>query len=126
MGWREDLAWKEFQKFQSFKAMKEAAKGMSKGKSGKGRDGKGKGKGDGGQVKVPCMDSRCKFVTNRNESHCASWWCSAPLNKDKKGGVDDALLAQAAAKPRGATEEDYEQPARVRKKTGKKRGRQRG
>ena len=112
MGWREDLAWKEFQEFQAFKTMKKAGKGGGKGKGGKGADSKGKGKGKTGNghvLKVPCLDSRCKVLTNRQESHCHDWWCGAPLNKDLKNGADDSLLA-----------DDYVVPARVKKKNGQK------
>ena len=60
---------------------------------------------------MPCLDSRCNAWTHRGKSHCD--FCEAPLNKDKKGGADDALLAKAA-------EEAYSEPARLRKKNGQK------
>ena len=101
MGWYEDQLTSRIARIVAAELSAGRDKGKGKGKTGKtadvwekgkgkGADGKGKGKGKDGLLKVPCLDSRCKVLTNRNESHCHDWWCGAPLNKDSKGGADDA------------------------------------
>ena len=78
MGWREDQRWRELQAaLQAF-----VSPGLTKGKGkGKGKDKGGKGKSDaskgkGGDVKVPCLDSRCNAWTLRSKARCD--FCEAP------------------------------------------------